>query len=140
MAEYSNSGVQTVDVHQPVLFNESPVPCTKGLVRHRDGTGNFMLKGGSCQCQQTQYTIDFSANIAVPSTETAGAISLALTLDGSTLLPTVMTVTPAATERYFNVSCAFVADIWNGCCETVTVENVGAIPVLVRNANIIITR
>lgn len=146
MAEYSNNAIQTVATHQPVIFAESPVPCTRGLVRHRDGTGNFTLKGYvpgrrcACRDRMAPYVVDFSANIAVPTDTDPGAISLALTLDGSIIPASTMTVTPAAANEYFNVSCAVIADVWNGCCESLTVENVGAIPVLVQNANIIFSR
>ena len=51
-----------------------------------------------------------------------------------------MTVTPAAVEEFFNVSRAINAKIWRGCCETIAVRNVSDQPILVQNANIIITR
>jgi hypothetical protein len=51
-----------------------------------------------------------------------------------------MQVTPAAVEQFFNVSRAVNAQIWNGCCETVTVRNTSEIPILVQNANIIFSR
>lgn len=51
-----------------------------------------------------------------------------------------MIVTPAAVENYFNVSVAVTAQIWTGCCETVAVRNTSSQPILVQNANIILTR
>lgn len=140
MAEYSNSGVQTVESRQPVIFNESPVPCTKGFVRHRDGTGNFTLKGNTCNCTNAHYTVDFSANIAIPATGAARPISLAVALDGNTIPASVMTVTPVYVDTYFNVSCAVIADVWSGCCETVTIQNLSDQDILVKNANIIFER
>lgn len=146
MAEYSSNAVQTVAVNQPVIFTESPVPCDKNLVRHRDGSGTFSLRGyvpSSPCCNKKKsalYTVDFSANIAVPTGQTPGPISLAITIDGSPIPASTMTVTPAAVDEYFNISCAVIADVWNGCCGNVTVQNVSTIPVLVQNANIIFTR
>lgn len=146
MAEYSSNAVQTVAVNQPVVFTESPVPCNRGLIRHRDGAGSFTVKGyvpNTCGCPKAKsalYTVDFSANIAVPSTGTAEAISLAIALDGVVIPASTMTVTPAATEQYFNVSCAVIADVWGGCCGNISVENVSSQPILVQNANIILTR
>ena len=52
MAEYSANAVQTVNPGETIVFTEAPVPCTKGLVRHRDGTGNFLLAGRTgCPCK-----------------------------------------------------------------------------------------
>ena len=148
MAEYSANAVQTVNPGETVVFTESPVPCTRGLVRHRDDTGNFLLTGyvpytGGCNCcksKSANYLVDFGANIAIPTGGTVGAISVAITIDGNTIPSSNMIVTPAAVEQYFNVSRAINAQIWKGCCETIAVRNTSDQPILVQNANIIITR
>ena len=148
MAEYSANAVQTVNPGETIIFTESPVPCERGFVRHRDGTGNFLLSGSvpritSCCCQKNNnanYLIDFGANIAIPTGGTAGQISVALTIDGATLPSSTMIVTPAAVEEYFNVSRAINAQIWRGCCESFGVRNTSDQPILVQNANVIITR
>ena len=143
MAEYSANAVQTVNPGESILFTDAPVPCTKGLVRHREGTGNFLLNGGptrcSCGCRRTSsnYLVDFGANIAVPTGGTVEAISVAITLDGATIPSSDMTVTPAAVEEYFNVSRAVNAQVWAGCCETITIRNTSSQPILVQNANVI---
>lgn len=148
MAEYSANAVQTVNPGESIVFTETPVPCTRGLVRHRDDTGNFLLSGyvpsnGGCCCRRNNsanYLVDFGANIAIPTGGTVGAISVAITIDGATIPSSTMTVTPAAVEEYFNVSRAINAQIWRGCCETVTVKNISDQPILVQNANIIFSR
>lgn len=149
MAEYTNSAVQTVAPGETVIFTESPVPCTRGLVRHRDDSGIFILSGfvprryNVCPCMQdnsANYLVDFGANIAIPSTGTAGAISVALQIDGATIPSSIMTVTPVAVEEYFNVSRAINAQIWRGCCQSVAVRNISDQPILVQNANIIFSR
>lgn len=145
MAEYSNSALQTIAPNETVVFTESPVPCDRGFVRHRDDSGSFLLSGyvpmkNGCRANSALYLIDFGANIAVPTGETVGEISLALTIDGATIPASVMTVTPAAVEEFFNVSRAINVQIWRGCCETVSVKNVSDIPILVQNANIIFAR
>ena len=143
MAEYSANAVQTVNPGESIVFTDSPVPCTKGLVHHREGTGNFLLNGGptrcSCGCRRasSNYLVDFGANIAVPTGGTVEAISVAITLDGATIPSSDMIVTPAAVEEYFNVSRAVNAQIWAGCCETITIRNTSAQPILVQNANVI---
>lgn len=43
----------------------------------------------------------------------------------------------AAVEEYFNVSRAVNAQIWAGCCETITIRNTSPQPILVQNANVI---
>ena len=143
MAEFSANALQTVNPGESIVFTENPVPCTKGLVRHRDGTGAFLLSGRSnncCPCRSVNYLVDFGANIAVPTGETVGPISVAITIDGATIPGSEMIVTPAAVEEFFNVSRAINASIWNGCCESVSIRNTSEIPILVQNANVIFTR
>ena len=76
----------------------------------------------------------------MPTGETVGAISVALTLDGATIPASTMIVTPAAVEEYFNVSRAISANVFRGCCETLSVRNTSSIPILMQNANIVFTR
>lgn len=150
MAEYSNVSQQTVNPGEAIVFTESPVPCNRGLVRHRDDTGAFVLKGVvpysygcGCGCGQQKsanYLVDFGANIAVPTGETVGPISMAITLDGTTIPASTMTVTPAAVEQFFNVSRAINAQVWKGCCQTLSIRNTSDIPILVQNANVIFSR
>lgn len=144
--EFSNNLVQTVNPGEIVIFTESPVPCNRGFIRHRDDTGNFLLAGrvfrNSCGCcpKAANYLCDFGANIAIPADGTVGEISLAITVDGGTIPTTEMTVTPAAVEEFWNVSDATIIQIWRGCCQTLAVRNISDQPILVRNANIIFSR
>ena len=145
MAEYSANAVQTVNPGETIIFTESPVPCTRGLVRHRDETGNFLLAGylpgyyPRC-ARSANYLIGFGANIAIPDGGTVEPISVAISIDGATMPASEMIVTPAATEEYFNVSREINAEIWRGCCESVSVRNTSTQPILVQNANIIFSR
>lgn len=141
MAEFSANAVQTVNPGETIVFTEAPVPCNKGFVRHRDGTGNFLLAGRSnCPCRRSvNYMVDFGANIAVPTGETVGEISVALAVDGATIPATTMEVTPAAVEEFFNVSRATNVQIFSGCCESFSIRNTSEIPILVENANIVIS-
>ena len=148
MAEFSANAQQTVNPGESIVFTESPVPCQRGLVRHRDDTGSFLLAGWvprqyGCCCKRqnsANYLVDFGANIAVPDGGTVGAISVAIAIDGATIPASTMTVTPAAVEEFFNVSRAINAQIFRGCCQTVTIRNVSDQPILVQNANIIFSR
>ena len=150
MAEWTGVAVQTVNPGESIVFTENPVPCTRGLILHRDDSGAFLLKGVSdiptistCCCHRNRvvnYMGDFGANIAVPATETVVPISVAIAIDGNTLAGTTMEVTPAATEQFFNVSRATNIPIWKGCCQTVSVRNTSTIPILVEAANFVITK
>lgn len=146
MAEYSANAVQIVNPGETIVFTESPNPCLRGFVKHRDGSGNFLLSGWtprkSCGCRNksAQYLVDFGANISIPTGGTVEAISVALTIDGSTIPASTMIVTPAAVNEYFNISRAVNADIWNGCCESFGVRNTSEQPIQVQNANIIFSR
>ena len=145
MAEYSANTVQTINPGETAVFN-TVEPCNRGFVRHRDGTGSFLLSGwtpnSGCRCRRNnaQYLIDFGANIAIPTGGTVEAISVAISIDGATVPSTEMIVTPAAVEEYFNVSRAVNIEVWNGCCETIAIRNTSEQPILMQNANIIFSR
>ena len=149
MAEWTSVAVQTVNPGEAIVFTENPVPCYRGLILHRDDSGLFLIKGTSngiirrCPCMgqpSINYMVDFGANIAIPTGETVGPISVAYELEGATLGGTTMTVTPAAVEEFFNISRATNVPIWLGCCESFAVRNVSSIPILVQNANLVIVR
>lgn len=153
MAEYSANAVQTLAPNAPVIFTESPVPCNRGLIFHRDESGIFRLAspsvigswGGSwgCGCCNTMpesyYLVSFHANIAVPTGGTAGAISLAVAIDGTVDPSSTMIVTPAAVEEYFNVGAGIIVAVPSICrCESISVVNTSTQEILVQNANLIV--
>lgn len=149
MSEWTNNDVQTIAPGGTVVFAENPVPCLSQLVWEREGTGLFGLRGyvnprvprvPFRPAPSAVYQVDFGANIAVPTDETVGAISLAIAVDGVAIPASKMIVTPAAVEQYFNVSRAINAQIRGGCCGTLSVINTSEIPILVQNANIIFAR
>lgn len=145
MAEYSANAVQTINPGETAIFS-TVEPCRRGFIRHRDGTGSFLLsgwvpnRGCCCKPKNANYFVDFGANIAIPEGGTVGPISVALSIDGATVPTSEMIVTPAAVEEYFNISRAINLDIWNGCCETVAVRNTSNQPILMQNANIVFSR
>lgn len=139
MAEYSNTALQTVAAGADVIFTDAPIPCARGYVVHREGSGLFKLRGITDQCR-ARYRVTYGANIAVPTGGTVGPTSLAVAVDGEALTSTIMTVTPAAVGEFFNVSRTIYIDVPRGCCGNVSIRNIGADPVDVANANIIIDR
>ena len=147
MAEWSANAVQTVNPGEAVIFTDNPVPPITNLVRHRDGTGAFLLSGVStrpyagCPCKKpntTSYRVNFDANIAVPTGEAPGEIGVAVQIDGATEPTSLAASTPVAVEQFNHVGIDTDVRIWLGCCESVSVINNGTIPILIRNANLVI--
>lgn len=143
MAEYIYIPEQTVNANQAVLLNGS-FPCNKGSVIHDDGSGLFTLRGPSAfsgQCS-ARYQITFTANIAVPTGGTVGEISTAIARSGEILGQSLAAVTPAAVDQFGNVTSTTYLSVPNGCCSQISVRNSSETnePILVRNANLVITR
>lgn len=140
MAEYTNVALQNVLVGGNVNFSESPYPCNKGIVLHRQGSGVFTLRGSCSQCY-ARYKVSFYANVAVPDGGAeADPVSLAIAIDGEPVGSTTMIETPGATAQFNHVSAATYVPVPKGCCVSVAVENNGTQAVDVQNANIIIER
>lgn len=139
MPEYTNAAVQTVAVNQNVLFSETPVGCNRGYVTHREGSGLVTLRGITNQCR-ARYKVTFGGNIAVPTGGTAGAISVALAVNGEALNSAVATVTPAAVEEYFNVFSTAYIDVDQGCCLSLSIKNVSTQAINMANPNLIVER
>lgn len=135
--EYKATALQTVPVGQNVQFSDTVIGCTKGYVLHREGSGIFKLRGVTNQCR-AQYKVSFGGDIAIPTGQTVGSISIAIALDGEPVQ--IMTVTPAVVEQFFNVYGAIFVDIPRGSESSISIENVSAIPIEVINANMIIER
>lgn len=146
-AEYSANMAQTVPAGGSVIFTESPVPCNRGLVYHRDDSGLFRLANkffrqniNQCWRRNTNYEVAFHANIAVPTGETipANGISLALAIDGEIDPSSTMIFVPAAVEDFGNVGADIIVTVPYVCmCSGVSVRNTSTIPVVVQNANIV---
>ena len=125
MAEYvSVQPQQLVDVGQNVLFVDS-IPCPNGYVLHRNGSGILTLRGCGSNCF-ARYEVTFTGNLEVPDGGTAGAIAVALAIDGEALQTSRAIVTPSETEQYFSATSTAKITVPRGCCYTVAVENVSA--------------
>lgn len=138
MAEYTNGAVQMVAVGQNVLFAETPVPGS-ACIQHREGSGIVTLRGLTNQCR-ARFRVGFGANIAIPTGETVGPISLAVAIEGEPLASATMIQTPAAVEQYANVYAEVIVSVPRGCCLTVSVKNTSATPINVQNANLTVER
>lgn len=145
MAEYSAVALQTVSVNQNLLFTGG-IDSNNCSIIHRADSGLINLRGlvrntGGCNCnRRAKYKVTFGANIAVPTGGTAGAISLALALNGEPVPATQMIVTPAAVAEFFNVASSIYVEVPAGCCTQLSVKNTSTQDVSVQNANIIVER
>ena len=141
MSEFIYNPIQTVEVGQNVLLQDS-IPCTRGYVIHRNGSGILTLRGivnNPC-AKFARYKVEFNGNIAVPTGETVGEISLALAIDGEALQTSRARVTPAAVENYFNVTSVANITVPAGCCLTISVENTSTTSINVQNSNLTVDR
>lgn len=146
-AEYSANAVQTVQPGASVIFTESPVPCNRGLVYHRDGSGLFRLANRflrqnimNCWRRNSNYAVAFHANIAIPEGQTAPdeGIQLAIAIDGEIDPSSIMISDVTVVGDFDNVGAEVIVTVPYLCgCSTVSVRNTSSIPVLVQNANII---
>ena len=132
------NAVQTVPANQNVYFTDTVVSGNYSI-GHREDSGLVTLRGVTNQCR-ARFKVSFGGNIAVPTGETVGPISLAIAINGEPVKTSTMTVTPAAVEQFFNVSSATYIDVANSCCLNVSVQNISTIPVEVENANLIVER
>lgn len=145
-AEYTAVERQIIQPNGFARFTAAPVPCTRGFIVPRLGSGVFQLSGlgvprmGGCCCNKrvlgVNYDVDFGANIAVPDGETVGEISVAITIGGTAIPSSIMTVTPAAVEEFFNISRDITAQIVAGCCQNVSVQNLSTIPIAMVDGSI----
>lgn len=149
MAEFIFNPIQLVQPNQPVVL-ENSIPCNRGFVYHREGSGIVTLRGivNNPSCCFARYQVTFNGNIAVPEDGTVGPIAIALATDGEPILTSRAIVTPAAVDEYFNVTSTAIITVPRGCCFNVSVENVsfGAtaadVPtaINVQNANLVVSR
>jgi hypothetical protein len=142
MAEFTYNPIQEIPASGSAIFNTT-IGCNRGYVLHRPESALITLRGiVNNPCGRfARYKVTFNGNIAVPATGTAGAISVALAINGESIQTSNAIVTPAAVEQFFNVSRAINAEVFKPCgCQTVTVRNTSNIPILVQNANIIFSR
>ena len=150
MAEFTYNAVQEIPASASAVFNTS-IGCNKGYVLHRPESALITLRGiVNNPCGKfARYRVTFNGNIAVPTGGTAGAISVALAINGEAIQTSNAIVTPAAVEEYFNVTSTAFIDVPVGCCVNISVKNtsVSADPattpaptIEMQNANLVITR
>ena len=120
--EITANAAQTVLSGNDVIFTDTPVSGNCSII-HREGSGLVKLRGLSTTQCRARFKVFFGGNIAVPTGGTAGAISLAIAIDGEPIESTKMIATPAAVEEYFNVASSVYLDIPSSCCATISIKN-----------------
>ena len=108
--EITANAIQTVNSNLNVLFTDTIVGNNSCSIVHRDGSGLVTLRGLTGQCR-ARYRVSFGANVAVPTGETVGPISLGIAINGEAVATTTMISTPAAVEEYNNVFSAIFLDV-----------------------------
>ena len=132
------NAIQTVAAGANVQFTDEAV-CGCNSILHRAGSGQVTLRGITQQCR-ARFKVFFSGNIAIPTGGAVAPISLAIAVNGESVLSTTMISTPAATEQFSNVASAVYLDVPANCCLTVSVKNTSANAIDVQNANLIVER
>ena len=136
--EITANALQTVNAGSNVVFTNTAVSGNCSIM-HREGSGLVTLRGITNQ-RRARFRISFGANIAVPTGGTAGAISLAISVNGEPVSTNQMISTPAAVAEFNNISRALYLDVPAGCCTQVSVENTSTQAISVQNANFIVER
>ena len=141
---------QIVAPNGSVTYELEPVPCTRGLVYHRDGSGVLRLASPSiircgnrrsCCCRQpvADYVASFHATVQIPADGEVAPISFAVFIDGEEDPGSVMTITPAAAEEPGNIGTDVVVSVpWICRCASLSVRNIGTEPVEVLNAVLVV--
>jgi hypothetical protein len=136
--EITNVALQTVASNQDVLFTATPIDGNCSIL-HRDGSGLTTIRGLTNQAR-ARYHITFGGNVAVPTTGTAGPITLAIAIDGEPIGSATMVSTPGAVNLYNNIAASIFVDVPKGCCSQITVRNISSQAISIQNANLIVER
>lgn len=137
--ELINTATQTVQANGNIVYNDMVTGCNGCSLVYRMGSGMVTMRGNTQQCR-ARYHVSFSGNIAVPTGGTAGAIQLAIALNGEPLASTTMIATPAAVGDFFNVASSTYIDVPQGCCYEVSVQNTSADAIDVSAPNLTVER
>lgn len=137
--EITANALQSVATGSNVVFTNTAVAGNCSII-YREGSGLVTLRGltnGQCRAR---FRISFGANIGLPTTGTAGAISLAISINGEPVTTSTMISTPTATGQFNSVSRALFLDVLGGCCTQISIENTSSQAIDVENASLIIER
>ena len=140
MLNVINVPAQEIAANQNVIFNATRVKsrrcgCQSGWLNHIEGSGLFTITNRGNQPMAVE--LQFNANVTASA---AGAIALAIKLNGENIGGTEMDYTVATADVYQNVSADTLIPVPAGTSLTVSVGNISAGAVLVKDANLIIKK
>lgn len=132
---------QEVLTQGTILFSTDSVrsrrgdACNSGWLVHDAGSGQFTLVNNGCGCDV--FEIQFNTNL---TSATVGPLALVIQANGEAIGGTEMDYTPAAANVYESVSASTLVKVAQGASVTITVKNISASSVLVKDANIIVKK
>lgn len=140
MLNVINVPAQEIAANQNVIFNATRVKsrrcgCQSGWLNHIEGSGLFTITNRSNQPMAVE--LQFNANVTASA---AGATALAIKLNGENIGGTEMDYTVVTADVYQNVSADTLIPVPAGTSLTVSVGNISAGAVLVKDANLIIKK
>lgn len=136
MIELTNSVAQTVQPGAIATFDATV--CRTGRdVCHRCGSGQIQLEGHGSNCCPARYQVAVSGNIG----GAAGTQpNVAIALNGEPLSETIRTATITLDTDAFPFAAITNVCECGGCCDTVSVENVGTTPITLSNLSFTVKR
>lgn len=131
---------QQISANQNVIFTGTRVKsrrcgCQSGWLNHIEGSGLFTITNRGNQPMAVE--LQFNANVTAAA---AGATALVLKLNGENIGGTEMDYTVVTADVYQNVSADTLIPVPAGTSLTVSVGNISAGAVLVKDANLIIKK
>ena len=131
---------QQISANENVIFTGTRVKsrrcgCSGGWLSHIEGSGLFTITNRSNQPMAVE--LQFNANVTAAA---AGATSLAIKLNGEVIGGTEMDYTVVTADVYQNVSADTLVPVPAGTSLTVSIGNISAGAVLVKDANLIIKK
>lgn len=108
--EITANALQSVATGSNVVFTNTAVAGNCSIM-YREGSGLVTLRGLTNGQRRARFRISFGGNIGLPTTGTAGAISLAIAINGEPVTTSTMISTPTATGQFNNVSRALFLDV-----------------------------
>ena len=137
--EITANALQSVATGSNVVFTNIAVAGNCSIM-YREGSGLVTLRGLTNGQRRARFRISFGCNIGLPTTGTAGAISLAIAINGEPVTTSTMISTPTTTGQFNNVSRVLFLDVLGGCCTQISIENTSSQAIDVENASLIIER
>ena len=131
---------QTVTANQNVIFNDTRVKsrrcgCSSGWLNHVKGSGLFTITNRTNLPMAVE--VEFNGNVTAAA---AGATALVIELYCEAIGGTEMDYTVVTANTYQNVGASTLIPVPAGSSLTVSIGNISAGAVLVKDANIIIKK